>query len=304
MEDVDIKDPYAVLGVTKSATNAEIKKAYRALVKKLHPDINPGNAANEARFKAVSSAYALLSDPERRRRFDAGEIDASGAEMPERPFYRDHARTGQTSRYSTDADFGDLGDIFARAFGQRAGGTAFRGADIYLQAEVSFLDAANGARRRITTPHGEALDLSIPPGIEDGTTMRLPGRGQAGHGGGPPGDTLVRISVAPHSLFRRDGSDIHIDLPISVDEAVLGGAVAVPTISGRVSLTIPPGSSGGRMLRLKGKGIAARGQSPGDQLVMLVIVVPSKPDDALRGAMEDWRKVGVPDPRASWKGRN
>ncbi len=245
MQEVDINNPYAILGVPKSATAAEIKKAYRALAKKLHPDINRGSAANEARFKAVSAAYSFLSDPERRRRYDAGEIDASGADVPQRPFYSEQSRTGRPNRYSSDTDFADLGDIFARAFGQRGSGTAFRGGDILLQVEISFLDAANGTRRRITTPDGQTVDLAIPPGVDSGTTLHLAGKGQQGSDGGPPGDALVRITVAPHPLFRREGSDIHVELPVSLDEVVLGGAVDVPTISGRVRLSIPPGSSSG-----------------------------------------------------------
>lgn len=304
MADTETRDPYAVLGVAKSATEAEIKKAYRALARKLHPDIAPGNAASEARFKTVSAAYTLLGDPERRRRYDAGEIDASGAEMPERPFFRDAAGAAGQDRYASGADFGDLGDIFVRAFGQRAGGTRFRGGDAYLEATIGFLEAATGTRVRLVTPDGQTLDLPIPPGTEDGTTLHLAGHGAPGHGGGPPGDAIVRIRVAPHPVFRRDADDIHLDLPISIDEAVLGGTVAVPTLTGRVNLRIPPGSSSGRILRLRGKGIAAPGRPPGDQLVALAITVPPKPDDALRAAMEDLRRTGVPDPRANWKGQH
>ncbi len=309
-----IDDPYKVIGVKPDATDAEIKKAYRALAKELHPDINPGNAKNEERFKKVSAAYNFLRDPEKRRRFDAGEIDATGAEVPPREFYRDYAGSGQANRYQTTGDFDDLSDIFARAFGGRtgmgsgrydsAGGMRMQmpGGDVQYNLEISFLDAVNGTKYPVKTPDGHSLEISIPAGIEHGQTLRLAGRGQPGFNGGPPGDALVHVSVAPHPHFQRDGADILLDLPISIDEAVLGGTVSVPTIAGRVKLRIPAGSSSGRVMRLNGKGVSAKGRKAGNQLVTLRIVLPDHIDPDLKSAIENWHKAHPYDARKGWKG--
>ena len=309
-----LDDPYKTLGVTKSATDAEIKKAYRALAKKLHPDLNPGDAKNDERFKAVSAAYSFLSDAEQRRRFDAGEIDATGAEMPPRGFYRDHAGAGQANRYQTADNYDDLSDIFSQAFGARAGmgggrgggqgpQMQMRGGDVQYHLEVSFLDAVTGAKRTVTLPDGRSLEIGIPAGIDAGKTLRLAGRGQQGFNGGPAGDALIHITVTPDPLFERDGANILLDLPISLDEAVLGGTVEVPTPSGRVNLRIPAGSSSGRVMRLRGKGVAAKGRVAGDQLVTLKIVLPDTIDSDLATALEAWRKAHPHDARESWKGR-
>ena len=315
---VHLDDPYKTLGVTKSATDAEIKKAYRALAKKLHPDLNPGDAKNEERFKAVSAAYSFLSNAEQRRRFDAGEIDATGAEMPPRGFYRDHAGTGQANRYQTTSNFDDLGDFFSQAFGGRAGmgGRTYGGgmggggpqvqmpgADVQYHLEVSFLDAVTGAKRTVTLPDGQSLEIGIPAGIDSGKTLRLAGRGQPGFNGGPAGDALVHITVTPDALFERDGANILLDLPISLDEAVLGGTVEVPTPSGRVNLRIPAGSNSGRVMRLRGKGVVVKGRQPGDQLVTLKIMLPETIDPELAKAIEAWRKGHPYDARKGWKGR-
>lgn len=303
-------DPYKLLGVKPSATDAEIKKAYRALAKKLHPDLHPGDTKNEERFKAVSAAYSLLGNAEHRRRFDAGEIDATGTEKPPRGFYRDQAAGGQANRYQSAGDFDDLGDIFSRAFGARGGmgGGAegqrmqMRGADAQYHLEISFLDAVNGAKRSVTMPDGHSLDISIPAGIDAGKTLRLAGRGQPGFNGGPAGDALIHITVTPHPVFERVGADILLELPISLDEAVLGGTVEVPTPSGRVNLRIPPGSSSGRVMRLRGKGVAAKGRAAGDQLVTLKIMLPVSIDPDLATAIEAWRAAHPHDARKGWKG--
>jgi DnaJ-class molecular chaperone len=297
-------DPYATLGVKRTATDAEIRKAYRAHAKKLHPDINPGDAANEEKFKAIASAYDFLRDPERRRRFDVGEIDATGAERPPRGFYSQHAETGPGRRYDRGAEFEDLSDIFAQAFGGGRGGEfRFRGADVRYHLEISFLDAVNGTRRRVTTPDGESLDIAIPAGIESGQVLRLAGKGQPGVNDGPPGDALIAISVSPHPVFERIGNDIVIEIPVSLDEAVLGAMIEAPTIAGRVKLRIPPGTDSGKQLRLKGKGVRTGHAAPGDQLVRLRVVMPATVDPDLKEALESWRAKHPQDVRATWKGR-
>ncbi len=302
------KDPYSILGVARSATDDEIKKAYRKLAKSLHPDINASDPALEERFKAVSAAYAFLRDSEQRRRYDAGEIDASGAETVDRTFYRHYADSGRENPYQPEGNFEDLGDILSRAFGRdgkMGGGAArsqMRGADLSYHLKIEFLDAINGATRRVTTPDGSQLDITIPAGIEDGWTLRLAGRGQAGFNGGPPGDALINVSVAPHRLFERRGDAILLELPIAIDEAVLGASVEVPTTAGRVKLRIPPGSSSGAVLRLKGKGVRDRHGKAGDQLVTLKIVLPEEIDDSLKAALESWRESHAYDPRKTWKG--
>lgn len=318
------KDPYQVLGVAKSASQEEIRKAYRKLAKELHPDLNPGDKAAEDRFKEVSAAYGILGDEEQRGRFDRGEIDASGAERQEHPFYREYAGTADGGRYQSSAgfeDMGDFSDLFSDLFGGRArgrggfgpggpggpgggpgaGGFKMRGADMRYHLEVSFLEAVNGAQKRITLPGGGTLDLSIPAGTEDGAVLRLKGKGAQGMNGGPAGDALVTIAVKAHPFFERDGNDLLIDLPITLDEAVLGAKVEVPTATGRVTLTVPKGASSGTVLRLKGKGAAPKGKTPGDQLVTLQVKLPETIDPDLETFMQTWRETHAYDPRAALK---
>ncbi len=296
-------DPYAALGLTKTATAADIKTAYRKLVRSLHPDLHPDDAATVARFKSVTAAHDLLKDPASRARFDAGEIDASGAERPPRTYYRDHANAagpgfGQGSGFS---DFGDPSDIFAHILRQRGrGGDASYpqpGPDLRYTLEVAFLDAARGARTRITLPDGDPLQVQIPKGLTDGQTLRLRGRGAAGYDGGPAGDALVTVQVRAHPVFRRDGDDILLTLPITMDEAILGGKVTAPTIDGPVSVTIPKGASSGRILRLRGRGIVRATSSAGDALIELRIVAPAVIDAELTAFMTEWRKTHAHDPR-------
>lgn len=298
-------DPYQVLGVTKDASQDDIRKAYRKLAKELHPDLNPGNRQAEARFKDVSAAYHILSDPEKRARYDRGEIDASGAERPPQGFYREHADAGGRHTYYSTAgfeDFEDVSDVFADLFGRRGAGSRtvrMRGGDVAYRMEVDFLEAVNGAKKRVTMPDGNSLDVTIPPGIADGQVLRLKGKGAPGIGGGPPGDALVEVSVRPHPLFERHGNDILVELPIGIDEAVLGAKVEVPAISGRVRVSVPKGASSGQMLRLKGKGVkAAPGRPAGDQLVRLKIVLPRTIDPELADFMARWRQAHAYDPRA------
>lgn len=303
-------DPYAVLGVPKDATQAAIKKAYRKLAKTLHPDLHPGDKTKEAEFQRLGAAYDVLGDEEKRTRFDAGEIDASGRERPQQRYYRHYAGADPDGRYDSTAGFGDFedaseifGDLFRRR-GQSAPGGGFtaRGADLRYHLDVDFMDAARGATRAITLPDGKTIDLAIPAGLRDGQTLRLQGRGQPGFGGGPAGDAYVSVGVRAHPVFARDGDDIEVELPITVDEAVLGAKVEAPTLSGRVSLTIPKGVSSGRRLRLKGKGIKPAKGPPGDQYVRLKIVLPDRIGAEIEALAEQWRANARHDPRAAlWR---
>lgn len=293
------EDPYAALGVAKDASQDEIRKAYRKIAKTSHPDLNPGDPTAAERFKAAAGAYDLLKDAEKRARFDRGEIDASGQERPERRFYREYAEGPEASYHTSRGyeDFGDLGDVFGDLFGQRARGRraegfVARGPDRHYTLEVGFLEAAKGATRRITLPEGGTLDVKIPEGLADGQVLRLRGKGGAGIGGGPAGDALVTVGVAPHPLFAREGNDILVELPISLDEAVLGGKVEVPTIGGRVAVSVPKGASSGQVLRLRGRGVKG-----GDQLVTLKIVAPPEIDAELEAFFRDWRERHAHDPR-------
>jgi len=285
-----VRDPYQILGVAKTATAEEIKKAYRKLARTLHPDLNPGNKQSEEKFKEASAAYDLLSDPVKRGKYDRGEIDATGAEKP-RYSYRTYADAGQGAKYR-DFDFGfGAEDIISDIFGRRTGPRGpMRGADQHYSLKVSFNDAALGATKRITLPSGKSLDVRIPAGTTDGQTLRLKGQGAAGRNNGPAGDALVEITVEPHPLFVRDGKDIHLELPVTLQEAVLGAKVTVPTLDGRVSLTVPPGSNTGTTLRLKGKGIGDERKGRGDQFVKLKVMLPDKPDEELRSFLQQWAK--------------
>jgi DnaJ-class molecular chaperone len=299
-------DPYAALGLTKTATAADIKKAYRKLVRTSHPDLHPDDAGAEARFKAVTAAHDLLKNPETRARFDAGEIDASGAERAPRTYYRDHAdapdqRFGQGSGFGDFGDFGDPSDIFAHILRQRSRGNDRSypqpGPDLRYTLEVPFLDAVRGAKTRITLPEGGNLEVQIPKGMQDGQTLRLRGRGGAGYDGGPVGDALVTVQVGEHPVFRREGDDIAMSLPITIDEAILGSKVTSPTIDGPVQVTIPKGASSGRILRLRGRGVARANSKVGDQLITLRIVAPPVIDASLADFLAEWRKTHAHDPR-------
>ena len=296
-----MKDPYDILGVARNASADDIRKAYRKLAKTLHPDLNPGDKTAEARFKEASAAYDLLSDATKRARFDAGEIDASGAERPRQHFYRDFAGgSGADDRYYTAsgfADFGDADDILSELFG-RAGRRRLRGSDLHFRLRVDFLAAVNGASERVTLPDGRTIEVTIPAGVEEGQTLRLKGKGEPAPEGGEAGDALIELSIAPHALFERRGHDILLELPITLSEAVLGGRVKTPTPTGAVMLTIPRGSNTGAVLRLKGKGARA-GASAGDQLVTLKIVLPAKPDAGLEDFAATWSGKDY-DPRKDW----
>jgi len=304
-----MRDPYEVLGVPKDADEDRIKKAYRALAKKHHPDLHPGDKSALAKFQEVQAAYDILSDKDKRRRFDAGEIDASGAERPPRNFYRGYADggTGDSSKYynfaeGADVDIDDLFSMFGGAAGPRGRGARGQfkmpGADVSYTLRVAFLDAANGARQRITLPDGRTIDVSIPEGTHDRQTIRLKGQGQPGVGGGEPGDAYIEIHVEAHPFFTRKDNDVHVELPVTLDEAVLGAKVEVPTVSGPVALTVPKGSNTGTTLRLKGRGILdSRTKARGDQYVKLKVVLPDQPDEELAKFVEGWAKAHKYDVR-------
>jgi DnaJ-class molecular chaperone len=295
-------DPYELLGVKKDASQDDIQKAYRRLAKKLHPDLNPGNKKAEEQFKNVSAAYDLLGDPQKRARFDRGEIDASGAERPRHRYYRDFSE-GTGNQYSNDAgfsDFADVDDIVSDIFGrQRRSNVRRRGADVHYQLSLDFLDAINGGKQTITLPDGTALDVTIPPGTRDGQILRLRGKGRPGSNGGPAGDALIQIEVRAHPVFTLKGDDIYAEMPISLREAVLGGKISVPTPTGPVTMTVPKWSTTGTVLRLKGKGAARPDKSRGDEYVTLKVMLPEKPDPELERFVAQWQSTRNDAPRAS-----
>lgn len=300
-------DPYSTLGVAKGASEAEVKSAYRKLAKELHPDKNKDNPKASERFSEVTRAYDILSDKTKRAQFDRGEIDGDG--NPAMPFgyggggFRGDPRGGQGGFGGFGNEGADFGDIFEGLFG-RGGGAAGggfggfggrsappqKGANVAYRLSVSFVDAATQAPQRITLADGGTIDLKLPAGVETGTQMRLAGKGQAGPGG--TGDGIVTITVKDHPFFVREGANIRLDLPVTLDEAVKGAKVKVPTVDGPVMLSIPAGSTSGKVMRLKGKGFSQKGGARGDQLVRLMVDLPADPA-ALSALLGDWS-----DPRA------
>lgn len=296
-----MKDPYEILGVQKTASAADIRSAYRKLAKKLHPDLNPGDRAAEEKFKEVSGAYDLLGDEEKRKRFDKGEIDASGAERPPQHFYREYASSPRGHAYADEsgyADFMDGEDAFAELLRRAQQARANRrGEDMHYRLAIDFGESIAGATKRITLPTGGTLDVKIPPGLVDGQVIRLKGKGEPGAGSGGSGDALIEVEVTPDSRFSREGDDISLDLPVSLTEAVLGGRVRVPTPTGDVTMSVPKGSNTGTVLRLKGKGAPRKGGGRGDQFVKLKIVLPKGPDPDLEAFVESWTNGRNFDPR-------
>lgn len=287
-------DPYTILGLNKDASEEDIRRAFRRLAKELHPDVRPGDAAAAERFRKVAQAYDIVGDAQKRRRYDLGQIDANGE--PRRSYRPETAGAGAPG----GRDFG-FGDIFSDLFGDRRphgpGGFSLRGQDARYTLEVDFLEAVLGARKRVTLPGGGTLDLSVPEGVTDGQVLRLKGKGAPGIRGGEPGDALVEIRVRSHPDFRRQDNDILIDVPITIDEAVLGAKIEVPTVAGRVVLAIPKGTSSGQAFRLKGRGVKGSGTEPtGDQIVTVRIVLPPHIDESLAYFLAEWRKKHAYDP--------
>ncbi len=289
-----MRDPYEVLGVPKGADIKEVKKAYRKLARQLHPDLHPGDAKAESRFKEVAASYDFLSDPERKLKYDRGEIDTSGAPRAERTFYRTYAESDARSRYNDprgfSRDFEGM-DIFSDLFGggfRGAQTAAMRGGDVRATLEIDFLDAVKGTVREVTLQGGKRLAVTIPPGSEDGHVLRLKGQGPPGLGGGPAGDVNIELKVQSHPYFTRRGKDIYAEVPVTLPEAVLGAKIDVPTVDGPVTLSVPKGSNSGTHLRLRGKGVPTQGGHRGDQYVILKVVLPETPDPELTHFLEEW----------------
>ncbi|MEM7523259.1 MAG: DnaJ C-terminal domain-containing protein [Pseudomonadota bacterium] len=308
-----MSDPYDILGVDRAASADALKKAYRKLAKTYHPDLSPGDAAVEKKFKEISAAYDFLSDPARRARYDRGEIGADGSPRASWTGPTGRASAGGARR-SAGGGMGGFGfkrpfgggrgaeDLFAELFGHegvRGGSAKLKGDDFRLDAAISLADAAKGAKARVKTPDGRMLDVAIPAGVQDGQTLRLKGQGQPGIGGADPGDALITVRIKADKIFTLQGADVHLELPISLVEAVEGAKVSAPTVDGAVALTVPAGSSSGVTLRLKGKGLPKPGGGKGDQYVKLMITLPDRMDDALKRFAKDWRVGRAHDPRSS-----
>ena len=297
-----MEDPYKTLGIAKDAKPEDIRKAYRKLAKKHHPDLNPGDKTAEEKFKTASAANELLSDPDKRARFDRGEIDASGAEARPQQTYRHYAEAAAGERYGNPFSSGSFEDLFGDAFRQartQRNEGPMRGQDEHYALTVDFLDAVNGATRRLTLPDGRTLDVKVPPGLESGQILRLRGQGGAGYKGGSAGDAMIEVTVSPHRFYRRDGQTIRLDLPVTVSEAVLGGRITVPTPRGAVAMSIPAHSDTGSELRLRGRGVPAHGtQAAGDLYVTLRVVIGT-PDAALEAFLRDHKPDRPVDPRAA-----
>ncbi len=315
-----MRDPYDVLGLAKTASAAEIKSAYRRLAKKFHPDQSKEPRAKE-RFAEINGAYEILGDEKKRAQYDRGEIDAEG--KPRAAGFEDFMRArrgrarqgagpdpshfsfefgdGEFSRGASGVDPDFLSELFN--LGGLGGGararTSLRGEDVVAVATVPLALAATGGSVRVTLPTGKTLDVAVPVGVEEGKQIRLRGQGQHGARGGPAGDALVTIRYAPHPLFKVDGRDLRFDLPITLYEAVLGAKVRAPTLTGEIEITVPPGASSGRVLRLRGKGLPAAGDgAPGDLFATLRIVLPGGTDAELEALMRRWRDEKPYNPRA------
>jgi DnaJ-class molecular chaperone len=293
------QDPYKELGVSRAASADDIRKAFRKLAKQHHPDANPGDKASEEKFKQLSAAFDLLGDPDKRRKFDAGEIDADGRETMRgftgNPFGQG-AGTGAGMRGTEfdNIDFSDiLGDLFGG--GGRRGGFASRGANVKARVEIDLEEAVKGGKRRISFNDGRVLEVTIPVGATDGQMLRLKDQGSPGRAG--PGDALIEIVIRPHPKFRREGDHLIMDVPITAPDAILGGKVQAPTPDGPVTLNVPKGSNTGSVLRLRKRGLADGNGRRGDLLARLVVTLPESPDSKLEEFAEEWRRERPYTPR-------
>jgi DnaJ-class molecular chaperone len=296
------QDPYQELGVPRTASADEVRRAFRKLAKQYHPDRNPGDKAAEERFKRISAAFDLLGDEEKRKKFDAGEIDAEGRETMRGfqggPFSQGGAGGFRQGEFE-NIDLSDiLGEMFGGRGGARAGAFGFppqRGADVRARLDIDLEDSIGGAKRRLSFSDGRTLDVTIPKGAADGQVLRLKGQGSPGRAG--PGDALIELSIRPHPIYRREGENLAMDLPVSAPDAILGGKVQAPTPDGPVTLSIPPGSNSGSVLRLKGKGLPQTKGGRGDLMARLVVMLPDKVDPELKTFAESWRAERPYEPR-------
>jgi len=307
------RDPYQELGVSRTASADEIRKAFRKLAKQNHPDTNPNNKEAEERFKRVSAAFDIVGDAAKRKKFDAGEIDADGRETA-RGFAggqgpwgaAGQAGQGRRGSYQSETFEGvDLGDILGEMFGGQRGGRggagggfggfSQRGADVRARLEIDLEEAIRGGKKRIAFSDGRTIDVTIPKGAQDGQTLRLKGQGSPGRAG--PGDAFIELSLAPHPVFRREGDVLVMDVPITVYDAVLGGKVEAPTPEGKVTLTVPKGANTGARLRLKGRGLSDAQGRRGDLFARLVVTLPDEPDPELDAFAEQWRQKRPYTPR-------
>lgn len=295
------KDYYEILGVSRDATEKEIKKAYRKLAREFHPDLHPNDPKAEARFKDINEAYSVLGDPKKRADYDlTGRVPFGAEGAPPGGGFRPEDLFGAGG---VGGGFGGFEDIFSEVFGVRGARTGtVRGADMEYRMDLDFIRAVKGTELRITVQRRtgpETLTVKIPPGVKTGSRVRVAGKGEAGYRGGPSGDLFIKINVRPHTYFIRKGDDIYVDVPVTVDEAVLGTSLKVPTIDGFVTIKVPPGSQSGKRLRIKGKGAPRPGGSRGDEYVVIKITVPEKLDDKSRELIEEFGRINSYDPRKS-----